>query len=74
METSGERVCSNCGEGCSEQDLAIDGWCAQCDGARADELKAQAELMDAEPAMVCSYDEVRFHGDRDFADLDGVRW
>jgi hypothetical protein len=66
-----ELECSNCSESCSEEDVAMGGLCASCDEAAAEDLRASAEI---EPAMVTSYDEVPFHGDRDFADLDGVRW
>jgi hypothetical protein len=64
--------CGNCGESCSEEDVAMGGICARCDEAAAEDLRAQAESE--ELAMLCSYDEQPFHGDRDFADLDGVRW
>lgn len=37
--------CSNCGEGCSEEDVTIDGWCARCDDARAEDLRHEAEQV-----------------------------
>jgi hypothetical protein len=32
--------------GLQREDVAIDGWCAECDDARADDLRAQAEELE----------------------------
>lgn len=34
--------CGNCGEGCSEEDVAMGGICAWCDEAAAADLREQA--------------------------------